>query len=87
MRLKRDQKRLAREVARDLWIQFSGNFGKCRRAFRKDPRLVGFDVATILLMIQIAVALWRLWQSLKLTEPPVVAMSEESVALGSDFFE
>lgn len=84
MKLRREQRQTAREVARDLWIKFAGDVGKCRRAFRKDPRIVGFDIA---LMIQVAIALWRLWKAWNMSEPPIVATQAEAPALGNDFFE
>lgn len=87
MRLRKEQKDTARAVARDLWIKFAGDVGKCRRAFRKDPRLVGFDIATISLMIQIAITLWRLWKAWNVTEPSIVATQAEAPALGQDYFE
>lgn len=87
MRLRKEQKDTARVVARDLWIKFAGDVGKCRRAFRKDPRLVGFDIATISLMIQIAITLWRLWKAWNVTAPSIVATQDEAPALGQDYFE
>lgn len=87
MKLKREQKKLTREVARDLWIQFAGDIVKCRRAFRKDPRLVGFDISTIALMLQIALTLWRLWKGWNMSEPPIVATQAEAPALGEDYLE
>ncbi len=52
------------EAAADAWNQSSGTFRcvKAREIFKRDPRVVGFDAATIILLVRVA---WKIWKWLK----------------------
>ena len=51
-------------AATDAWNQASGVFRcvKAREIFKKDPRVTGFDAATIILLVRVA---WEIWKWLK----------------------
>ena len=52
------------DAAADAWNQASGTFRcvKAREIFKRDPRVVGFDAATIILLVRVA---WKIWKCLK----------------------
>jgi len=84
--LRRRHKRLAREIAREAIIATRGDSEAALVYFRNHPRVFAIDPAIVMLMIQIAIALWKLWQSRNVSEPSVVASSDELEILGESFF-
>jgi len=84
--VRRRHKRLAREIARESFIACKGDTEASLAYFRAHPRLFAIDPQLIVLMIQIAIMLWKLWQSRSVSEPSVVASSDELEILGESFF-
>lgn len=72
-----DERRAARQAARDAWIEAAGNPDRAREIFESDPRMKAIDPATLFLLIQLAIKLWMWWQENKTDLPSVVASMEE----------
>jgi hypothetical protein len=70
-------RREMRQIARKHYMQCDGDIEACESALRKDPQLYGFDIATVLMIVQIALALWRFWSSHSISEPSIVATADE----------
>lgn len=67
--------------------EFEGEFGTENQhplieAVRKDPRVVGMDIETILLMLQLAWLLYQVWSRWKQPEPSTVIDAEEWRVMG-----
>ena len=78
------QRLLARHIARDAWIASHGNGDEAKLLFDADCRVRGLDPATILLLLQIAMLLWKWWKENNVDEPSVVASASEPVDWGDD---
>jgi predicted signal transduction protein with EAL and GGDEF domain len=85
--LRRRHKRLAREIARESFIACQGDIEAALEYFKNSPRLLAVDVATLILMIKLAVELWQWWKSRNIDEPSTVACSDEWEVMGEDFTE
>jgi hypothetical protein len=77
MPLSRNDRRLARSIARHAWIQSGNDIETADVIFRGNSKLVGLDPATILLLVQIAIKLWQLWIAKKHDHPSAVASYDE----------
>lgn len=73
-----------REAAREAWLKADGSFASAETAFRADPRIAKLDPATILLLIKLAFQLWEWWKDRKISDPSVVACSDELSFSGDD---
>jgi hypothetical protein len=82
--LRRRHKRLAREIAREAIIACQGDIEAALEYFKNSPRLLSVDVATLILMIKLAVELWQWWKSRNIDEPSTVIDAEEWRLLGED---
>ena len=74
-----DQRDL-RDAASDAWKQSWGLPFVAYFRFKRDSRverIAGFDPATILIFLQIAMALWKFWRERKISDPSVVASAGE----------
>jgi hypothetical protein len=74
----------AREVARQAWVRSHGSGDDARILFETNERIQKFSPATILLMIQIAMALWQWWHDRGIDEPSVVASMDEPIDWNQD---
>lgn len=87
MSLKRRHKRLTRDVAREAFIACEGDLESAKGYFNDHPLAYQIDVSLIVLMLQIAVQLWQLWKANNISEPSIVATSEELTMLGESFYD
>lgn len=76
-----ERRRIARNLAREAYIEAGGHRGKARTLFRRRAKAIGFDPATILLLLQLAAILWRLWKGREILTPPERPTDEEMAAL------
>lgn len=67
--LTRRQRRIARQVARRCYIDNPGDIEAAELAFKTDRQIVSIDPAIVVLLIQIAWALWRWWRERNVTTP------------------
>jgi len=74
----------AREVARQSWIISRGKGDEARLWFENNERVRKFSPATILLMLQIAIALWQWWHDRGINEPSVIASLDEPIDWNDD---
>ena len=72
-------RKLARSVARDVWMRCESCGEDAKLLFEKDPRIVGIDPALVLLLVQIAMMLFEYWMKNQIDEPSVVADYSEPV--------
>lgn len=84
MKLRRGMRLLARSVARESWVESKGCGDTARLIFEQHPRVTSLDPATILMLVQIAIALWKFWQSMKLSEPSETPSETEPVSWEAD---
>lgn len=70
---------LARAVARSAWVDCKGCGEDAIIGFKSDRRLQGLDPALVLLLVQIAMLLWKYWQENKIDTPSVVPSALEPV--------
>ena len=77
-------KRLARHVAREAWIDTDGNIERSEILFRDNEHITKLDPMTIIALIQIAIEIWKWWQSRKIAQPSVIASSDEPYATIDD---
>ncbi len=82
--LKLVERRKARELARECWIDAEGDSTKAETLFRQRSDRVSIDPATILLILQIAIQLWSWWQKHKVSEPTSIPCGDEPVDLSED---
>jgi hypothetical protein len=82
--LKVRQRFLARHIARDAWIASNNSGDEAKLLFEADCRVRGIDPATVLLLLQIAMLLWKWWSENKISEPSVVPSAAEPVDWGDD---
>lgn len=87
MSMKRRHKRLARQVAREAFIACEGDLEAAKGYFNAHPLVYQIDVSLVILMIQVAIQLWQLWRQNNISEPSIVATSEELVMLGESFYD
>ena len=73
-----------REVARSAWIVSGNDISLAEDLFRDDARITKLNPMTIILLIQIAIQLWSLWKSRGISEPSVVACSDELAFSGDN---
>jgi hypothetical protein len=74
----------AREVARYAWVKSHGRGDEARLLFEQNERIQKFSPATILLMLQVALALWQWWKDRGIDEPRVVASMDEPIDWSDD---
>ena len=74
----------AREIARYAWVMSHGRGDDARLLFEKNERIQKFSPATILLMLQLALALWRFWKDRGIDEPSAVASRDEPIDWSDD---
>jgi hypothetical protein len=74
----------AREVARQAWVASNGLGDDARLLFEKNERVQKFSPATILLMVQVAMALWQWWRDRGIDEPSAVASMDEPIDWSDD---
>lgn len=87
MSLKRRHKRITRHVAREAIIACNGDLEAAKAYFENHPQVFGIDVQTLILMIQLAFQLWNFWKSNNISEPSIVASSDELAILGESFYD
>jgi hypothetical protein len=75
--LSAEDESIYRDAAAEAWRRSGGSLFHARRLLKKDPRIVGLDPATILMILQIAWKLWQLWKERKVTEPESVRRADE----------
>ena len=66
-----------RSIAADAYRSANGNRVRARRLFRDDPRLVGLDLGTIILLLQVAYRIWTDWKAKKIIDPDYAVRSDE----------
>ena len=81
--LSSEDEHIYRQASSEAWIKSNFHPVRARQILKRDPRVVGLDPATIVLILQIAWKLWQLWQSRKVTEPESVRRMDEP-CFGSD---
>jgi hypothetical protein len=74
----------AREVARQAWVRSHGSGDDARLLFEQNERIQKFSPATILLMLQVALALWQWWRDRGIDEPSTVASMDEPIDWSED---
>lgn len=97
MRLKRRQKREARGIGLEKWVEYcrtnpmpdpddfvNNESHPLFAAVRNDPRVMKFDVQTVLMIINLLSTLYQLWSKLKKPEPSTVIDAEEWRLLGEE---
>lgn len=77
MRLSRQQRREARELAREAWIESRGDSARAKSIFEAKAKTRGIDPGTLLLLLQIALQLWKWWQENQNDNPSVVESSND----------
>lgn len=95
MRLKRRQKREARQIGFEKWSSYcetnpipdpdefiDNESHPLFEAVRNDPRVMKFDVQTVLLIINAISVLYQLWAKFKKPKPSTVIDAEEWRVLG-----
>lgn len=75
--LSAEDEQIYRQATADAWRKSNGHPVRARQILKRDPRVVGLDPATILMILQIAWKLWQLWKSRKVTEPESVRRADE----------
>lgn len=74
----------AREIARQAWVKSHGSGDDARLLFESNERIQKFSPATILLMLQLAMALWQWWKDRGIDEPSAVASMDEPIDWSDD---
>ena len=74
----------AREIARQAWVTSNGRGDDARLLFESNERIQKFSPATILLMLQLAMALWQWWKDCGIDEPSAVASMDEPIDWSED---
>jgi hypothetical protein len=74
----------AREIARQAWVRSYGSGDDARILFESNERIQKFSPATILLMLQLAMALWQWWKDREIDEPSIVASMDEPIDWSDD---
>ena len=74
----------AREIAREAWVRSHGRGDDARLLFESNERVQKFSPATILLMIQVALALWQWWKDRGIDDPSAVASMDEPIDWSED---
>jgi hypothetical protein len=74
---------LARRVARKVWME-CGPGEDARMCFERDEAFYGIDPALLLLLVQIAMALFEYWRKNNIKEPSVVPSCSEPVSWEED---
>lgn len=95
MRLRKRQKREARQIGFEKWSSYcetnpipdpedfiDNESHPLFEAVRSDPRVMKFDVQTVLLIINLLSTLYQLWSRWKEPEPSTVMNAEEWNAIG-----
>jgi len=75
--LSAEDESIYRAAASDAWKRSGGSSWHARRLFKSDPRIVGLDPMTILMILQIAWKLWQWWKEHNVSEPESVRRAEE----------
>ena len=75
--LSAEDEQIYRDAAADAWKQSKFRPAIARQILKRDPRIVGLDLGTIILLLQIAWKLWQIWQDRKVTEPESVRRMDE----------
>jgi len=74
----------AREIARQAWVRSNGRGDDARLMFESHERVQKFSPATILLMLQVALALWQWWRDRGIDDPSAVASMDEPIDWSDD---
>ncbi len=82
VRISRQQRRQARELARESWVeagrdQTQARSSRARSIFESKAKARGIDPATLFLLLQIALQLWSWWQKNNIDDPSVVESEAE----------
>ena len=84
-RLRRSEKRMARQWAADTWVEAKGDTAQAEVLLKERSEKSGIDPATILLIARIVMLLWDFWKSRKVSMPSAVIDAEEwGVIQGDD---
>ncbi len=75
----RRHKRLARRAARSAWMRCGGNLQVAESMFRDEMAMESIDPQTLMILLQIALMLWKWWSENNVKEPSVVASSDEPI--------
>ena len=75
--LSSEDEQIYRDATSDAWKQSNCRPIFARQIFKRDPRIVGLELGTILMLLQIAWKLWQIWQNRKVTEPESVRRMDE----------
>jgi hypothetical protein len=75
--LRRRHVRLTTEIAREAIIARDGDIEAALEYFKAHPRVYGINIRILLLMIQIAVEFWKVWNENGLDEPSTVLGFDE----------
>ena len=76
-RLKLVDRIKARQAARQAWIASKQQGEDAILLVQQDSHIAKLDPATIALIIQIAIMLFKFWQSRQIDEPSVVIQADE----------
>jgi hypothetical protein len=71
-RLTLRQRRDARRVARECWMTAGGDIELAESLMRARPEFTSIDPQTLLLLLQIALQLWKWWKENNVSEPSVI---------------
>lgn len=75
--LSAEDEQIYRAAAADAWRRSGGSPLHAHRLFKRDPRIVGLDAGTIILILQIAWKLWKWWKEHNVSEPESVRRGDE----------
>ena len=74
----------AREIPRQAWVKSHERGDDARLLFESNERIQKFSPATILLMLQLAMALWQWWKDRGVDDPSAVASMDEPIDWSDD---
>jgi hypothetical protein len=75
--LSAEDEQIYRDATADAWKKSNGHPVRARQILKRDPRIVGLDPMTILMILQIAWKLWQMWKDRNVSEPESVRRADE----------
>ena len=86
MQLSAEQAKDLDDAAADAWNRSAEPFRcvKARQLFKKDPRVVGFDAATIILLVRIGWEIWKWWKANGISNTPYVTLANAPSFRGAE---
>ena len=75
--LSAEEEQIYRQATADAWKKSGCRPVRARQILKRDPRIVGLDPMTILMILQMAWKLWQWWKDNNVSEPESVRSMDE----------